>query len=228
MNNADRHNTDLNVISMTDTTDNTQDEIDAQANLNTPIRTVPVDANPDHFPRAIAARIGERNLWIANNNAVQPTNLEKLHLDPEYVVSVNTRPSDATTDFHPLQDAYVNDQQNFTTAVNTTRQRIRQDGDVIVNCAAGVSRSSTTIATAIAAEEGMQFADVVEEIKQTRTHARPHAKLRLGAQAYLASVEGSSHARQQFGELVGSTDLTSEERDRLLASDVMPVGVLSD
>jgi atypical dual specificity phosphatase len=153
----------------------------------------------------VAARIGNRELWIANAGAIQPDHLAALDLTPEYVVSLNRTPTEVTTDYHPLKDAHVNDQQQFTKAVHVVRDRIQRDGEVIVNCQAGISRSSTVIATAIAAEDELSFETAVEEIKHTRKRADPHPKLQLNAQAYLATVVGRREAQQQLEELTDST-----------------------
>lgn len=178
------------------------------------IRTVPSHSSSSvAYSRAFAARIGERDLWIANSGAVTPENLATLDLSPEFVVSVNRTATDATTDHHPLKDAYVNDQQQFTEVIETTRRRIQQDGTVIVNCAAGISRSTTVIATAVAAEEKEPFDTIVEEVRQTRSRADPHPKLQLSAQAYLATIIGLSEAHQRLKELADSVYPGCEEEE---------------
>lgn len=195
---------------------------DSSNESSDPIRTVPTDADPEQFPRALAARIGNRDVWIANSGGVDPANFATMNLDPAYVVSVNHRPSDATTDHHPLKDGYVNDRQEFRGAVEATRNRLQKSGSVIVNCAAGISRSTTVSATAIAAQEGPTFDAVAKEIRETRPRAHPHPKLRLNAYAYLVNQEGRSEARTQFEELAKDTrigrsnDTTLEE---LLSTD---------
>jgi predicted protein tyrosine phosphatase len=177
------------------------------------VRTVPRDVDPEKFPQALAARIGDRKLWIANSGAVESNHLSAMDLDPEYVVSVNKNETWATTDHHPLKDGFVNDQAEFSAAVETTREHIRADGTVIVNCAAGISRSSTVIATALAAEEERSFAAAVEEINETRPRARPHPKLKLNAFAYLVNVENRTEARRQLQSLADSTPLRSRDGD---------------
>ena len=184
------------------------------------VRTIPENINPGgQFPRAVAAQVGGHDLWIANIGAVKPDNLTTLNLSPEFVVSVSRTATEATTDHHPLKDAYVNGQQKFIEAVETVRQRIQQDGTVIVNCAAGISRSTTVIATAVAAEEEESFEGVVEEIRQTRPRADPHPKLQLNAQAYLATVTGHSEAQQRLEELADSVYLGQD--DKKLVEDLL-------
>jgi len=186
---------------------------DSTAETTQLVRTVPQDADPEKFPQALAARIGNRNLWIANGGAIESNHLSAMDLDPEHVVSVNKNATWATTDHHPLKDGFINDQEEFSAAVETTREHIRADGTVIVNCAAGISRSSTVIATALAAEENRSFAAVVEEIKETRRRARPHPKLKLNAYAYLVNVENRTEARRQLTGLADSTHLRTQDGD---------------
>jgi hypothetical protein len=78
-----------------------------------PVRTVPRDADPGSFPNAVAARIGDRDLWIANGQAIEPANLDKMSLNPESVVSVNLTPTDATTDHYALKGSFLNDQASI-------------------------------------------------------------------------------------------------------------------
>lgn len=186
---------------------------DEDVDPNSSVRTVPPDADPAKFPRALAARIGNRDLWIANGGGIEPDNLATMALNPDYVVSLNRTATGATTDHFPLKDGYVNDQQEFTAAVNTTRKHIRDEGTVIVNCAAGISRSSTVLATAIAAEDDVSFEAAVEEIKETRPRARPHPKLQLNAYAYLVNVENRTDAREQLSELADKSHLRNQDGD---------------
>lgn len=190
-------------------------------NPSSAIRTLPHDVDPSRFPRAIAARIGDRKLWIANKGVVKPDNLSAMDLSPEYVISLNQTPTAATTDHHPLKDGYISDQRQFISAVEAAREALRSDGSVIVNCAAGISRSATVIATTIAAEEGRSFDSVVEEIRKTRERAQPHPKLKLNAQGYLSIVFERVEASSQFKQLAEDISLIAEEQemvDALLAA----------
>ena len=174
------------------------------------VQTVPKNPDPGLPPKAIAARVGDRDLWIGNVGAIKPRLLSELELDPEYVVTVNGTATAATTDHYPLKDQQVNDHQQFSAAVGTTRARIRNEGTVLVNCSVGVSRSATVIATAIAAEDGLLFDAVVAEIRNHRPRANPHPKLRLNAYGYLVTEENRADARHQFEALVDSMHLRSE------------------
>jgi len=173
------------------------------------VQTVPENPDPSLPPKAIAARVGDRNLWIGNVGAIKPRLLAELDLDPEYVITVNGTATAVTTDHHPLKDEHVNDHQQFSNAVAATRNRIRTEGTVLVNCSVGVSRSATVIATAVAAEEGLSFDAAVAEIRERRPRARPHPKLKLNAYAYLLTEENRAQARHQIEELVDNIHIRS-------------------
>jgi len=186
------------------------------------VQTVPENPDPDIAPKAIAAQVGDRDLWIGNIGAIKPRLLAEMDLDPVYVVSVNGTATAVTTDHYPLKDEHINDLQQFSNAVATTRNRIRSEGTVLVNCSVGVSRSATVIATAIAAEEGLSFDVAVAKIRETRPQARPHSKLKLNAYAYLVTEENRVDARQQFEELVDSTHIRNQNLEgikKLVSTD---------
>ena len=111
-----------------------------------------------------------------------------------------------------MKDGYVNDQQKFTAAVETTREKIQTDGSVVVNCSACISRSSTLIATAIAAEGGLSFEAAVEETRETRPRARPHPKLQLNAYVYLVDVQDRTDDRQKLIEIADETSIKSQDK----------------
>jgi len=174
------------------------------------VQTVPKNPDPDLPPKALAAQVGDRDLWIGNVGAIKPRLLSELELDPESIVTVNETATTATTDHYPLTDEQVNDHQQFSAAVSTTRAHIRNEGTVLVNCSVGVSRSATVIATAIAAEDGLSFDAAVAEIRGHRPRANPHPKLQLNAYAYLVTEENRVDARQQIEALVDNMQLRSE------------------
>lgn len=182
------------------------------------VRTIPDDATPGYeFPDAIAVRIGDRDLWIADSGAIDPDNLDAMGIDPEYVVSVNTDPTAATTDFHPLDDARVNDPDEFAAAVDATRDRLNQNGVTVVNCTAGVSRSTTVLATAIAAEEDIPLNRVIDYIQQYRERAQPHKKLQINAYGYLGRVESHSGAIDHMEDIMASVRLRASDEDNVAA-----------
>jgi atypical dual specificity phosphatase len=184
---------------------------------NPAIRTIPEDSNPtQNYPKAVAARIGDRELWLGNSGAIEPDNLATMGIDPEYVVSVNKRTTTATTDHHPLVDARINDPDQFATAVETARERYRQSGTLLVNCAAGISRSTTVVATVLAVEEDMAFEQAVSAIRDTRQLATPHRKLQINAYSYLVTEHGRETARDELRSLVESAYIGGEDAETAL------------
>jgi len=183
---------------------------DSASGTDRAVQTVPENPDPSLSPKAIAARVGDRDLWIGNVGAIKPRLLAKMDLDPEYVVSVNGTATEVTTDHHPLKDGHVNDHEQFSTAVTATRNRIRNEGSVLVNCSVGVSRSATVIATAIAAEDELSLDTAIAEIRENRPRVRPHPKLQLNACAYLVTMENRTDAQQKLAELFENTHLRSQ------------------
>lgn len=182
------------------------------------IRTVPRDIDPSTgHPRAVAVRIGDRNLWLANRGGAQPEHLDAMELSPEYVVTVNRRPTAATTDHYPLHDGYVNDQTEFIAAVEGVRQRNRESGDVLVHCAAGISRSTTVLAVTMAVDESISFGEAVEEVQTYRERARPHPKLQVNALSYLVTEHGRDPARSALAGLASTVRFSASDKDNLPA-----------
>jgi protein-tyrosine phosphatase len=172
------------------------------------LRTIPEDADERGVvPMAAAVRIGERDLWVGNEGAADPTNLDELGIDVAHVVTVNKQATAATTDFHPLSDARVNDQSEFDAAVAATRRRHRQDGSLLVHCAAGISRSVTVAATSLAAEEDSPFDAALDTVTTYREAGRPHPKLEINAYRYLAA-ECQRDVSEQLEELISQVNTT--------------------
>lgn len=182
------------------------------------IRTVPPNVDPTRTtPRAAAVRIGTRDLWIGNEGAANPAHLETLGISPSHVVTLTRRPTEATTDHHPLDDARVNDQTTFTAAVETTRTHYRSEGSLLVHCAAGISRSATVIATALAAEEDWTFNASVDFVQAHRHRARPHPKLRVSALSYLTTECRRPQAWKALRAEADRVSLTRTDDDTALS-----------
>nr|WP_049913063.1 dual specificity protein phosphatase [Halococcus thailandensis] len=132
----------------------------------------------------IIRRIGDRELSLGNARAADGT----LH-DEEfrYVLSATEDEQPLTTHHHPLDDGLGNDWPAFEEAVDTARTLYRRSGSVLIHCTAGISRSSTLVATMLAAEEQRKFDDALDIVRDARPHALPHPALHEWAVVYLAA-----------------------------------------
>lgn len=103
------------------------------------------------------------------------------------MVSVTTDTRPLTTHHHPLTDGPGNDWRAFRAAVDTTRHLYKTDGSLLVHCNAGISQSSTLLATTLAIETGRRFGKALEIVRDTRPFATPHPALHELAVTYLAA-----------------------------------------
>ncbi|WP_254544771.1 protein-tyrosine phosphatase family protein [Halomarina pelagica] len=132
----------------------------------------------------VIRQIGERDLYLGNKHAADSGQHNQSF---RYVVSVSTDDYPLTTHHHPLDDGPGNDWTAFERAVDTALTLYQQDGSVLVHCKAGISRSSTVIATVLAAEESRQLHDALSIVLQARPSATLHPALHELAVVYLAA-----------------------------------------
>jgi protein-tyrosine phosphatase len=134
--------------------------------------------------RPVIRRIGDRNLYLGNGLAA-----DSEHHDREfrYVLSATDDEHPLTTHHCPLIDGPDNDWLTFEEAVDTARTLYRRDGSLLIHCNAGISRSSTLVATTLAAEENLGFNDALTIVNEARPHAIPHPSLHELAVVYLAA-----------------------------------------
>ncbi|WP_230198543.1 dual specificity protein phosphatase family protein [Halopiger goleimassiliensis] len=133
----------------------------------------------------IIRRIGDRELFLGNEHAADPTRHDRAF---EFVVSVSSESQPLTTHHRPLTDGPGTEWSAFETAVDTARQCYRRNGATLIHCAAGISRSSTLVATTIAAEEGVSFREALEHVHDARPLAFPNPALHELAVVYLAAT----------------------------------------
>jgi hypothetical protein len=132
-------------------------------------------------PDPVVRRIGDRTLFLGNAVAG-----ERPPREFDAVVTLTDEPVAATTHHRPLVDGPGNEWAAFADAVDTVRDR-RGSGPVLVHCRAGVSRSATVLATAIAAGEGCGFHEAFAEVAEHRRTAVGHPALCRLAVVYLAA-----------------------------------------
>jgi hypothetical protein len=134
--------------------------------------------------RPIIRGIGGRSLYIGNGLAADPEYHDRSF---RYVLSATQDEYPLTTHHRPLIDGSGNDWSAFERAVDTARTLYRRDGSLLIHCKAGISRSSTLIATTLAAEEDRQFNDALAIVQDARPHAGPNPALHELAVVYLAA-----------------------------------------
>lgn len=133
---------------------------------------------------AVIRRVGDRDAFIGNKHAADPAYHDRSF---EHVLSATQDPKPLTTHHHSLDDGPDNEWDAFAAAVDDARQLLASDGSTLVHCRAGVSRSATLLATAIAAEERRPFRDALRDVQTARPPAMPHPALFENAVVYLAA-----------------------------------------
>jgi atypical dual specificity phosphatase len=136
----------------------------------------------------VVRRIGDRDLFVGNLSAADQGAHDRSF---GFVLSVSSAARPLTTHHRPLTDGPGNDWTAFAAAVDTARTLYRREGSLLVHCKAGVSRSSTVLATALAAEERRPFHEALGLVQAARPAAVPHPALLESAVVYLASRSGS-------------------------------------
>lgn len=134
--------------------------------------------------RPIIARLGDRSLYLGNVHAADPTAHDRTF---RYVLSATSEATPMTTHHRPLHDGEGNDWQAFASAVETARELYRSEGDVLVHCKGGISRSATLLATTLAAEEDHTLRQALDIVQTARPAATPNPILHELAVFYLAA-----------------------------------------
>lgn len=132
----------------------------------------------------VVRRIGDRDLFLGNALAARSECHGRTF---DYVLSATDDEHPLTTHHRPLTDGPSNEWVAFESAVDTARALYRRDGSVLAHCRAGISRSSTLVATTLAAEEDRRFRDALALVQDARPYAMPHPTLHELAVVYLAA-----------------------------------------
>lgn len=115
----------------------------------------------------------------------------------DHVLSVNNPDfgehahlSEHPPDFEPDHHYGLNDGQNpqerFDAAVNKAIELIERDGDVLIHCSAGVSRSATVIITALCCVEDRSWDRIYNDVS-ARKYIQPSYGLVENASKHLSS-----------------------------------------
>ena len=142
----------------------------------------PMGTVPD---QPVVRQVGERALYLGNRHAADPDRHDRTF---ENVLSVTADPSPLATHHRPLVDGDEATFERFRAAVDTARRLHDREGTLLVHCNAGISRSSTVIATTLAVAEERSLANGFEAVHEVRPIATPHPRLHELAVVYLASV----------------------------------------
>lgn len=134
----------------------------------------------------VIRQIGDHDLYLGNWRAADPAYHDQTFT---YVLSSTSSTPPMTTHHCPLTDGPDNKWKAFEEAVDTARKLYRREGSLLIHCTAGISRSSTIIATTLAAEENRQLHDALSIVKQARPTASPNPALHEWAVIYLAAQE---------------------------------------
>lgn len=102
-----------------------------------------------------------------------------------HVLSATEDEQPLTTHHHPLIDGEGNDWSTFERAIDTARRLYRSDSSLLIHCTVGVSRSSTVLATTLAAERGLPLCEGVEAVRSARPVANINPALRDLASRYV-------------------------------------------
>jgi atypical dual specificity phosphatase len=127
------------------------------------------------------------NLYIGDKQEAGQRN--RLDLNQiVHVVTLCDEHTEYTTIHHPIVDG-ANEQAEFNRAVKIVLEAMKQDQNVLVHCASGMSRSVTVVATAIADVEGSSFTEGLELVAEHRSEADPHPDIITHAEQYLSKNE---------------------------------------
>lgn len=139
----------------------------------------------------VLVRVPGRDAWLGNVHAAADRAPARSFA---FVLSLTEDAQSATTHHRPFADARDHDDAAFRAAVDDARALLARDGDVLVHCKAGISRSATVLATAIAAAEDQPFRDALDVVQAARPVATPRPALVESAVTYLAATHDRDSA----------------------------------
>lgn len=116
--------------------------------------------------------------WLREGS---PTAVLKLsHGDPE-----TPYPDALTVRSVPMIDGPQNEYDDFEAAAEALLSLLSDGHTVFVHCAAGISRSGSVTAAALAVRRDLSVEDAVEFVREGRPQVHPHAHLREQAERFV-------------------------------------------
>jgi atypical dual specificity phosphatase len=132
----------------------------------------------------VIRRIGDRELLVGNRRAADPGGHPP---SVESVVSVTADPAPTTTHHRPLVDDLDAEWAAFAAAADAVRGALDAEGDVLVHCTAGISRSPAVAAAALSVAEGTGFREALWTVQEFRVHAVSNPRLHELGAVYVAA-----------------------------------------
>lgn len=150
------------------------------SHLPTPLNE---DITPYTDEKAHWARVTDE-IYFGAERAILDTNpYRSMNVDCILSLSFNHRNADKCI---PMDDGAGTSVEQIEDAVQWVEDQIEQGNRVFINCAAGISRSSTVTATVIARERDITFDAALLVVKNARERAKPHPALEETAKMYLS------------------------------------------
>lgn len=123
----------------------------------------------------------EKNVYIGDVDDVKDyEHLEKQGIDVIINLSSWNPGREVFNDFTwitiPLRDG-KGKQESFNAAVHNVIREHNSDRTVMVNCAAGVSRSAAVLSTALASNKGIKLQEALNKIREERPIVNPNQEV---------------------------------------------------
>jgi atypical dual specificity phosphatase len=144
-------------------------------------------------PEPVARRIDDLPVYVGNERAARAATATDPDAPADLpafanVLSLSRSAVPATTHHRPLVDGPAAEWTSFERAVDTACDLLGRDGDALIHCTAGVSRSCVVTATALAAtDRADSLTGALAAVRRARPVATPHPRLVELAVVYLAS-----------------------------------------
>ncbi|AGN02321.1 Dual specificity protein phosphatase [Salinarchaeum sp. Harcht-Bsk1] len=137
-----------------------------------------------HPEASIVRQIGDRPLYLGNCHAADPAYCDRAF---DAVLTVAKDPAPATTHHRPMPDSREATWEQFRSAADAACECYREEGDLLVHCKAGISRSTAVVAATVAVEERRHLSEAYDVVRAHRPYAVSHPQIRKLAAYYVAA-----------------------------------------